>query len=138
MTHIWPNLHNCVKRGFIGKITNTTFFNLLCPIMPKCFKKLCDRSWDIRLNNFGLNWAQILLLLEKEIFWENWLTLLFSIYCAPLNYNVSKKYWQIMRYKVLKFCAKLDTNYPLIPKGDLFLKNLFLSTSDTPSEYYNV
>ena len=79
-------------------------------------------SWDIRLNNFGPNWAQILLLLEKGIFWENWLTLLFSIYCAPLCYNVSKKYWQIMRYKVLKFWAKLDTNHPLTPTRDFFKK----------------
>ena len=85
-------------------------------------KKLCDRSWDIRLNHFGPSWTQILLLLEKGIFWENWLTLLFSTYCAPSCYNVSKKYWQIMRYKVLKSWTKLDTNHPLTPTGDFFLK----------------
>ena len=85
-------------------------------------KKLDGRSWDRRLNHFGPNWPQILLLLEKRIFWENWLTLLLSTYCAPLCYNVSKKYWQIMRYKMLKFWAKLDTNYPLTPTGDFFKK----------------
>ena len=52
-------------------MTNITFFNLSRPIMPKCFKKkLCDRSWDIRINNFGTNWAQILFLLEKGVFLE--------------------------------------------------------------------
>ena len=86
MAHIWPKLLNCVKRGFLWKMTNTTFFNLSCPIMPKCLKKkICDRSWDIRLDNFGPNWAQILLLLEKGIFWENWLTLLFSTHYATLS-----------------------------------------------------
>ena len=38
--------------------------------MPKFFKKkLCDRSRDIRLNNFGPNWYQIVLLIEKG---QNW------------------------------------------------------------------
>ena len=53
--------------------------------------------------------------LKKGFFWGNWLTLLFSTYCVPLYYNVSKKYWQIMRYEVLKFWAKVDTNHPLTP-----------------------
>ena len=41
--------------------------------------------------------------------------------------------------KVLKFWAKLDTNHPLNPNRGFFSKNwlLFLSTSDTPSQYYN-
>ena len=54
-------------------------------------KKLCDRSWDTRLNNFGPNWVQFLLLFEKRIFWENWLSLVFSTYCAPLCYYISNK-----------------------------------------------
>ena len=39
--------------------------------VPSCqnfSKNLCHRPWDIRLNHFGPNWAQILLLLEKGIF----------------------------------------------------------------------
>ena len=31
-------------------------------------KKLCDRSWDITLNNFGPNWVQILFFFQKGIF----------------------------------------------------------------------
>ena len=53
--------------------------------MPKCFKKNSDRSWGIRLNNFGPNWAKILHLLEKDIFWENWLTQLFSTHYATMS-----------------------------------------------------
>ena len=34
-----------------------------------------------------------------------------------------KKYWQIMRYKVLKFWTKLDTNHPVAAIWD-FLKKL--------------
>ena len=54
-------------------MTSITFFNLSCSIMPKCFKKNCDRSWNIRLNN------------EKGIFLENWLTLLFSTHYATMS-----------------------------------------------------
>ena len=48
-----------------------------------------------------------------------------------------------MRYKVLQFLVKLDTNYRFTLKRDfsLFLKNwlmLILSTSCTLSKYYNV
>ena len=60
--------------------------------------------------------------LKRGFFWENWPTLLFSTYCAPLCYNVSKKYWKIMRYKVLKFWTQLNTNYPLTPTWDFFNK----------------
>ena len=61
-------------------------------IMLKYFQKtLCERSWDISLNNFGPNWAQIVLFLEKMIFWKNWQLLLLSTYFLPLSCNVSKK-----------------------------------------------
>ena len=50
--------------------------------------------------------------------------------------------WQIMRYKVLQFWAKLDTNYRFtLKKGIFFWKNilmLILTTSCTLSKYYNV
>ena len=40
------------------------------PHRAKIFqKKLCDRSRDIRLNSFGPNWYQIVLLIEKG---QNW------------------------------------------------------------------
>ena len=125
---IWPKLcPNCtiaLKEDFWGKLTNANFVNLLCPIMQKYFKtKLCGRSWDIGLNNFGPNWAKIVILLEKMIFWENWLMLLLSTNCAPLCYKVSKRVLsvlQIMRYKVLQFWAKLDTNYQFILKKGIF------------------
>ena len=59
-----------LKEGFWEKLANVTFVNILCLIMPKFFKKkLCDRSRDIRLNNFGPNWYQIVLLIEKG---QNW------------------------------------------------------------------
>ena len=115
-----------LKEDFWGKITNTAFFNLSCSIIPKCLKKLCGRSWDIRLNNFGPNWAQILLLLEEEISWENWLT-------------VSQKYWQVINYKVLTFGPNW-TQITHLPLQGIFLKNwlLFLPATGTPSKLYNV
>ena len=110
MAQIQPKLHNCVERGFPGKNYQNYYFQSIMFHHAKIFKKkLCDRLWDITLNNFWTNWAQILLLLEKGIFWENWLT-------------VSQKYWQIISYKVLKFWAKLDTNYPFTPKANFFEK----------------
>ena len=98
------------------KLTNATFVNLMLPIMLKCFQKnLCDRSWDIRLNNFGSNCVQIVLLLEKRIFLENWLnTTVAVVYLwCPIMLQCLKKILKIrqtMRYKILRFCAKLDTN----------------------------
>ena len=35
---IGPELHNCVKRGFLGKTDQCQHFNLSFPIMLKCFK----------------------------------------------------------------------------------------------------
>ena len=89
MAQIGDKLLNCAKRDLWRKLTKTTFVNLLYPIMLKCFQKICDR-WYIRLNNFGANWAQIVLLHANRIFWENWLILLLSTSCAPLSYNVWK------------------------------------------------
>ena len=126
MAHIRPKLHNCVKRGFLREKWPILPFWIYH--VPSCQnvkkKKICDRSWDIRLNSFGPNWAQILLLLEKGIFWENWLTLLCSTHYATMSQKKKKKkkYWQIMWYKVLKFWAKLDTNHPLTPTKGFFKK----------------
>ena len=65
-----PNDTIELKEDFWEKLANVTFLNLFCPIILKCSKKkLCDRSRDIRLNNFGQNWDQIVLLIEKG---QNW------------------------------------------------------------------
>ena len=80
---------------------------------------------DMRLNNSWSNWAQIDILLEKTIFWENWLILLFFIYCAPLGYYASKsnlRVAHIMWYKIFLFEAKLDTNHSFALAGDFFEK----------------
>ena len=122
--------------------------------MLKYFQKtLCERSWDISLNNFGPNWAQIVLFLEKMIFWKNWQLLLLSTYFLPLSCNCPfpwkddflekltittlvyllftiklqclKKVLRlgnIMRYKVLQFWAKSDTNHSFTNKGDFIEK----------------
>ena len=54
----WPKFcWNCtivLNKDFWGKLTNTNFFNLLCPIMQKYFKV----NWDINWNRFLLSsWA---------------------------------------------------------------------------------
>ena len=86
-----PKCTIVLKEDFWGKLTNANFVNLLYPIMQKYFKtKLCGISWDIRSNNFGANWVQIVILLEKGIFWENWQMLLLFTDYAPVCYKVSK------------------------------------------------
>ena len=106
------------------------FFQSIMSHHAKMFKKkLCDRSWDIRLNNFGPNWAQILLLLEKGIFWENWLTPLFSTHYASLSQKNTGRSCDIR-------CWSFGPNWTQITH--LPLQGKFLSTSDTPSQYYNV
>ena len=137
MAEIGLKLPNCTKIGFLWKLNNVNIVYLLCLILLKCFKKnLYDRSWDIRLNNFGSNWVLIIFLPEKKIFWENWLILL-STYPASLCYNVSKKkiltVEQIMRHKVSQFWAKLGSTCPFPLKGDLNWLVLILSTLCTPS-----
>ena len=121
LAEIGLKLPNCTKAGFLWKLTNVTIVYLLCLILLKCFKKnLYDRSWDIRLNNFGSNWVLIIFSPEKKIFWENWLMLL-STYPASLFYNMSKKIFtveQIMRHKVSQFWAKLASPCPFHLKGD--------------------
>ena len=116
----WPKLPNCTKRGFLGKLTNVTFIYILCPIMLKCFKKIYDRSWDIRLNSFGVNWAQIVFLSEKGIFWENWLIHAY-LFCPIMPQCLLKilTLEQIMRYKVSQFWVKLDPNFPF-PQNRVF------------------
>ena len=53
-------------------------------------KNLQTWSICIRLNNFGPNWA-LIVLLPENIFWENWLILL-STYPSPLCHSV---HWSI-------------------------------------------
>ena len=70
LVQIRPKWHNCVKRGFLGKTGQCYLCQYIVPHHAKIFqKKLCDRSRDIRLNNFGPNWYQIVLLIEKG---QNW------------------------------------------------------------------
>ena len=136
-----PKLHNCLKRGFLGENWLMLPLSIYCVpsrwnVSKKKKKKrqLCDRSWDIRFNNFGPNWVEIILLLERMIFWENWLILPMPTYCASLCHNVLKKSLEWGRYG-LQFWAKLDTNPPFTLKGDFFFKYwlaLILSTSCTP------
>ena len=129
-------LPNYTKTEFLGKLSNVTIVYLLCLILLKCLKKNCyDRSWDIRLNNFGPNWVLIIFLPEKKIFWENWLILL-STYRASLWYNVLKKILiveQITKHKVSKFWPKLSSNCPFSLKGDFSWVVFILSISCTPS-----
>ena len=137
MTHIWPTLWNCVKRGFLGKNYQYNLFQSIMSHHAKMFqKKLCDKSWDIRLNNFGLNWAQILLFLEKEIFWENWQTLLFSTHYTTMSQKNAARSCDIRCWNFGQTGHKSHT----YPYKRFFYKNwlIFLSTSDTPSKYYNV
>ena len=91
LARIVPKLHNCVKRGFLGKTDQCKLCQSIVPHHAKIFQnKLCGRLWDIRSNYFGANWAHIVLLLRKGIFWENWLMRILSTYCAPLCYKFLK------------------------------------------------
>ena len=58
--------------------------------MLECFKKIYDRSWDIRLNSFEVSWTQIVLLFEKGILWENTNTNVYLFF--PIMHNVSEKF----------------------------------------------
>ena len=141
-----PNCPIALKKDFWGNwpMLPLSAFVYLSPIMLKCFKKnLYNRSWDIKLNNFGPNWVLIVLLPEKEILWENWVILM-STYPAPLYYNgagqvdSSISIWQclkkiltveqIMRYKVSQFLAKLGPNCPFPLKRDFNWLILILFT----------
>ena len=121
MPHIQPKLHNCVKRGFLWKNDLYYLFQSCMSHHAKMFKKkLCDRSWDIRLNNFGPSWAQILLLLEKGVFWENWLTLLFSTHYATISQKNTGRSCDIK-------CWSFGPNWTRIthiPLQGIFLKKL--------------
>ena len=133
LTQSKPKLYICVKRGFLGKTDQSK----LCPSIVSHHAKIFGRSRDIRSNNVGANWAQIVLLLEKGIFWENWLMLLLSTYCAPLCYKVSKNSLALGRSWGIRCCSfgpnwTQITDLPL--KKSFFWKNwlmLILSTSWT-------
>ena len=36
---IGPKLFSCLKRDFLGKLTNTAIIYLLCPLMLQCLKE---------------------------------------------------------------------------------------------------
>ena len=124
MAHIQSKLQNCVKRGFLGKNDQYYLFQSIMShhdkMSQKKKKNLCDRSWDIRLNNFGPNWPQILLLLEKGIFWENWLTLLCSTHYAAKSQKNTGRSSDIR-------CWSFGPNWTQIthlPLQGIFLKKL--------------
>ena len=102
MAQTGPEMHNCAKWEVTGKTNQGYLCQSIVLHHTKMFKKnktkKIDRTWDIRLNNFVLNWAQIVLLLEKGTFWENWPILLLSTYCSPLRCNVSKKAVTVPQY----------------------------------------
>ena len=118
-----------LKEDFWGKITNSTFFNISCPIMPKCFKKkkkLCDRPWDIRLNNFGPNWAQILLLPEKRIFGGKLTNTTIVYLLCPIMLQCLKK--NTCRSWVIRCCSFLPnwTQITHLPLQEIFSEKLTL------------
>ena len=93
LAQIGPKLHNCVKRGFLEKTDQCKHCQSIVSHHAKIFQnKFCGTSWDIRSFNFEAKWTQIVILLEKGIFWSNWLMLLLSTYCTPLCYKVSLAY----------------------------------------------
>ena len=80
---------------------------------------------DIRFNNSRPNWAQIVLLPEKRIFFgklslkiENYLPIV--IHHATMSQKNPLTVGQIMRYNILLFGAKLNTNHPFALAGDFF------------------
>ena len=84
------------------------------------------------MNNFGPNWVEIVFLLENIIFWENWLILLLSTYCAPLCYNVSKQCLEKGRSWDLRPCS-FEQNWTQISYlclEGIFLKNWLSFKSD--------
>ena len=107
---IGSKFNNRVKRAYLGKSDWCQCCQSVISHHTKLFwNKLCDRSWDIRLNNFGRNWSQIVLSLEKRIFGEYWVMLLLSTYCAPLCLEKVLRIRSIMRYEALQFWTKLNT-----------------------------
>ena len=117
----------------------------------KCMKNhdhMLYCSWDVvrdRCNCYlwfwAIFWPRFLICLKRGYFGgklTNTTITTNTTFYSPLCYNVSKKYWQIMRYKVLKFGPNwLQISH--LPLQGIFLKNwlLFLSNSNTPSQYYN-
>ena len=73
LAQILPKVHNCVKRGFLGKTDQCKLCQSIVSHHAKIFQNnLSGRSRDIRSNNFGANWAQMVLLLENGgFFGEN-------------------------------------------------------------------
>ena len=123
---IVPKLHNCVKRGFLGKTYQCRLCQSIVIYHTKIFQnKLYGRSRDIRLNNFWENCAQFVLFLENVFFFFLWKmtndTISHQLY--PNMQQSLKKIFgvrQIMKYKVLQFW-----DYQFTLKGEFFfwLKN---------------
>ena len=114
MTKLGPY---CCKRRFFGKMTKGTF----------AFSKRPSESesWDIRLQHFDPNWAQVVkrgFLGKTEQFY-----LRQSIVSHHVKMFQQKTLWQIMRYKFKSFWAKLGPNSPFALKED-FLQKLTNTT----------
>ena len=124
LAQIIPKLHNCVKRGFLGKTGQCKLCQYIVSHHAKIFpNKLYGRSRDLRFS-FGANWAQIFLLLENFFFFLRKLTNAIFVYLlCPIMLQSLKKglsVGQIRRYKVFHFWKKLNTNYRFTLKGDFF------------------
>ena len=86
-------------------------------------KKLCDRSWNIRLNYFGPNWAQILLFLEKGIFLGKLTnTTIFYLLCPimPQCLKIILADHKILGVEVLGQIGQKSPSYPY--RGFCFFK----------------
>ena len=94
--------------------------------------KLCERSWDIRLNNLPLAWKVDFL---RKLTNTTTVYLLCPIILESLKKVLSVG--QITRYKVLQFWAKLGTNYRFTLKGDFFLKDWLMLILSTSCAYKN-
>ena len=106
----------CTVTGFLWKLTNVTIAYLLCSIMQKCFNEnLCDRSWDIRLNNSG----PILVSKGMCAIFPKYLKIwakIYKIWKILKNGSVMCATITCMKYLeyILWFCAKLGQNLVLI------------------------
>ena len=88
-----------------------------CILCTKIFQnKTLWQIMDLRLNNSRPNWAHINLLLEKRIFWENeyCFGLPIVLHYATMSQKNTLIVGQIMKYKILLFVAKLNTNHPFV------------------------
>ena len=124
----WPKLcPNCtivLKEDFWGKTDQYKLCQSIVSHHAKIFQnKLYGRSRDLRWISFRANWTQIVLLLENVFFFRKLPNSIFVYLLCPIMLQSLKKglsVGQIMRYKVLHFWKKLNTNYRFTLKGFFF------------------